>query len=379
VSQEDIRFLKGKPSVDMDKCSGCGRCAKNCNSSAISISSISINDSKPKKKAIIDHFMCRQCGKCVDVCKFHAIKRFQQEVQVGTWGLLDLNLSNQTWTKCDNTAPSIGTGRPAVTSVCKQCTLCQVVCPHGAFNQSSGGGKPEIDGTKCVNCKQCLTQCPNGAVQLSANGVEIPFEEPKTPQNMDKEELNFRFAFWLHELCNGCGKCSRTFYCDSFLDRRGLDWQPLMDIRNCTGCGLCVQTCPQGALQLFAPEHYAVLIGEDSNTLMEWHRRLTAHQIPHFVYTKSELEKVANLTGSEIYQLWKQAVKNDKCSEDNQSPVEECPVILINDEKKATLYSPCSKQNKVLAAGALDELLKHERMQAIMAEVHRRLANLRGE
>jgi ferredoxin len=53
-----------------------------------------------------------------------------------------------------------------------------------------------------------------------------------------------------------------------------------MDPRNCTGCGLCAQICPTGALQLFRPEHVAVLISRPG----ERTDLLKALQIPHLTY-----------------------------------------------------------------------------------------------
>lgn len=54
----------GKPSVDAEKCRGCGACVKICAHSAVTVS---------KKKASIDGRKCTGCGRCIGVCAFDAI------------------------------------------------------------------------------------------------------------------------------------------------------------------------------------------------------------------------------------------------------------------------------------------------------------------
>ncbi|HPS58620.1 MAG TPA: 4Fe-4S binding protein [Spirochaetota bacterium] len=52
--------------IDVDKCSGCGRCAAECPASAISMDTVS-------QKAVIDSGLCVQCGACISVCRTGAI------------------------------------------------------------------------------------------------------------------------------------------------------------------------------------------------------------------------------------------------------------------------------------------------------------------
>ena len=314
------------------------------------------------------------------------------KIQIGTWGLIDLNLSNLSLdSSCAKDAASDGNGRPIIENCTRCSTPCklQEVCNNGAIEYEPDG-RSKINPAKCKKCKLCMSACHN--VTLTTGLVKTDYEHPTKELNVEgfswggykvddshkpdeehvicktvnelcipdlenhrltcpncrvvkfcpngalgrdeQNKLTFvnksnctgclrctencwmnqnnctgltftnairttltehskaiqpRIAFWLHDLCNGCGKCSRTFYCDSFLDRRGLDGPPTMDTRNCTGCGLCVQTCPQGAIQMFEPKHYAILLSNDDDALMNWHHFLTAEQIPHLVYTKEHL------------------------------------------------------------------------------------------
>jgi len=52
--------------IDKQKCTGCGVCAKNCPTSAIT--------GEIKKPHIIDTSLCIKCGNCYDVCRFDAVK-----------------------------------------------------------------------------------------------------------------------------------------------------------------------------------------------------------------------------------------------------------------------------------------------------------------
>ena len=54
----------GKPHVDVEKCIGCGQCAKICAHSAITITD---------RKSHIDHNRCVGCGRCIGVCPKDAI------------------------------------------------------------------------------------------------------------------------------------------------------------------------------------------------------------------------------------------------------------------------------------------------------------------
>lgn len=280
VDSEGLRYCSPIV-VRADKCRKCGACNRpQCNKGAITV--------VPSETiATIDQNKCVACGKCIEKCKFGAIVR--RPVQIGTWALMDLNLGKKQLLSCANVPPSIGNGRPTVTR-CEKCEPCHVQCRHKAFVPSANGIAARIDGGKCVECKECLRMCPCGAITLGDNGTNTSGDAALCTSAILDKRINPRIAFCLHELCNGCGKCSRTFYCDTFMDRRGLDLPPMMDSRNCTGCGLCAQTCPRGAIQLFEPKHVAVLIGKDKEELTAWHRRLTAYEIPHLVYEAAEIE-----------------------------------------------------------------------------------------
>lgn len=90
-----------------------------------------------------------------------------------------------------------------------------------------------------------------------------------------------RICFFDRKNCSACGKCQKTYYCDSFLDRvNTVGLPPLMDTRNCTGCGLCVQVCDKGALHLYHPNEFIILISSSE----ERQELLQSLEIPFLPY-----------------------------------------------------------------------------------------------
>ena len=62
---------KPHPTIDPDKCKGCGKCRKNCPMEAIT--------GAPKKVHVIDPEKCINCGACVSNCPFGAIAAASEE------------------------------------------------------------------------------------------------------------------------------------------------------------------------------------------------------------------------------------------------------------------------------------------------------------
>ncbi len=60
-----LQHNDGTPEVDQDACRGCGRCAKECGSDAISYGA--------DHKAFINPAICKGCGRCIGACAFDAI------------------------------------------------------------------------------------------------------------------------------------------------------------------------------------------------------------------------------------------------------------------------------------------------------------------
>lgn len=243
------------------ECNGttCNQCVKDmCSEKAIRVVGRSL---------VVELEKCIKCGFCVDHCP----SRNFEEVDEDEASLVALRKPQREVT------PMV------LADKCRGCTLCtkpeKSGCPNDVLvmidaiaDDGSVKQRATVQNERranCTACGKCVEVCPCSAITL---------ESTATP------ELLPRICYLLHERCVGCGKCSRSFYCDTFLDRRGGDLHPLIDPRNCTGCGLCAQICPTGALQLFSPDHVAVLIsGPGERTEL-----LQAMQIPHLTYDPIE-------------------------------------------------------------------------------------------
>ncbi len=72
---EDVTV--GVPEVDMDKCTGCGRCGQLCQYSAI----VCLKD-----KPLVFEQLCHSCGGCMAICPENAIWEKQRKIGIAEFG-----------------------------------------------------------------------------------------------------------------------------------------------------------------------------------------------------------------------------------------------------------------------------------------------------
>jgi len=74
-SSEDVTV--GVPEVDMDKCTGCGKCGQLCQYSAI----VCLKD-----KPLVFEELCHSCGGCMAICPEEAIAEIQRKIGIAEFG-----------------------------------------------------------------------------------------------------------------------------------------------------------------------------------------------------------------------------------------------------------------------------------------------------
>ncbi|MFH2124591.1 MAG: 4Fe-4S binding protein [Pseudomonadota bacterium] len=217
-------------------------------------------------------------------------RRVINGIQIGTWALLATNLKETgklNWS--DAKGPSgptqpVGPYQLVVKECAKSCPECSIHehCPYDALAVKEKGQKVVVkDSEKCRYCTAwtCLANCRTKKLYREiihpADGIKS-----ESPTGSSEKAFLPRLSFLNVHRCQVCGRCSQTFYCDTFIDRANTNLPPLMDSRYCSGCGLCVQVCPSGALQLYPPENFLVLLSSSR----ERKEILDSLHIPHLQY-----------------------------------------------------------------------------------------------
>lgn len=251
-------------------------------------------------------------------------------IQIGTWALLSTDLhktGKQNWEdRKGPTGPAKPTGPyELVVDACKV-SCCQTIhksCPHDALEEKMKGQRVVIKNPeKCQYCteEKCVAECISKALyrRLRVPKTVIPRD---LSSNDSKKAFWPRFSFLNIHRCLACGQCSQTFYCDTFLDRIHTDLPPLMDSRYCNGCSLCVQVCPSGALQLYPPENFLVLLSASR----ERRELLDALHVPHLQYhPTSDLNRFPEWLKGELLS----AIKKSESDETLKNRLKEFKVQL---------------------------------------------------
>lgn len=270
------RFSLLKPVIDTDKCIDCKRCARNCKSSCIDVSTHTI-----------DYSRCVVCFDCIENCSKGAIKYTlrskasapaacskcnkeeapadpsRKNFLVGT-ALLAASVAKAQEMKVDGgyatiidkqapnrknplTPPGSWSARN-MAAHCTGCQLCVTACPTDVLRPSAdlrtfmqptmsyerGYCRPE--------CNKCSEVCPTGAI--------------KPITLAEKSSIRIGHAVWVRKNCIvvtddvDCGNCER--HCPSSAitmvpldkDNRRSRKIPTINKHRCIGCGACENLCP---------------------------------------------------------------------------------------------------------------------------------------
>ncbi len=215
--------------VDMELCTGCGICKKNC-----PFGFIEIIDNK-------SHGECSMCGVCQQICPSNA----KRDVT----GILEYNVKEKTFEDIERVPSPEKKGEVMKTSIfidrekCTNCGKCRMVCPSKAMILDAPEGVctdckhceeicptkaitlPNVSDKRCINCYKCVRECPVNAISM---------EDGKITINTGENEAHIRY-------CVNCNNCVDSCNYEALI-RKGIRIRYLSDV--CTDCNLCLMVCP---------------------------------------------------------------------------------------------------------------------------------------
>ncbi|MFA6812826.1 MAG: 4Fe-4S dicluster domain-containing protein [Bacteroidaceae bacterium] len=274
------RFSYFKPIINIEKCTGCGVCSRNCKASCI--------DTKSHK---IDYSRCVTCFDCIDQCKQGGMEyghrhfsvpqktavtsttstTSEEQVKNSRRKFLSLTALLVTTTvikakekKVDGglavivnkkmpkrSTPITPAGSLSARNFADHCTACQLcvsVCPNQVLRPSTDMKtfmQPEMSyerGYCRPECTKCSDVCPSDAIH------------PIT--RAEKSSIQIGHAVWIKENCViltdnvSCGNCAR--HCPTGAiqmvainaDNHDSKKIPVVNTAVCIGCGACEDLCP---------------------------------------------------------------------------------------------------------------------------------------
>jgi ferredoxin len=294
------RFSLFKPVIDVNRCNGCKKCARNCKAACIN----------PDEHRI-DYSRCVVCMDCIDICSQKAInftaKRIAvkhkvsaipdsqcalnidsgvsrrkfvslavfagissiadrlkaQQSPVAEGGLADL-VEKQPPVRTAALTPAGSHGARHFARHCTGCQLCVTVCPTQVLRPLEDGLLSFMQPTMSYErgycrheCTKCSEVCPTGAIHKITQA--------------EKSSIQIGHAVWNSERCvvntdkQPCDNCFR--HCptgaitmidkpDASEPQPAQPWGgapkklkiPVIDIEHCIGCGACEHLCPSNPL-----------------------------------------------------------------------------------------------------------------------------------
>jgi len=119
---------------------------------------------------------------------------------------------------------------------------CARACPFNAISMDERG-LPVIDLDACTGCEVCVSECPRGRLDLLRMG---PAEGSVVVRCASHDRPKARKGY-CSMCCISCKKCEKACPHDAI---HVVDLLAVVDYDKCTGCGVCVDVCPQECIDL---------------------------------------------------------------------------------------------------------------------------------
>ncbi|MDO4190356.1 MAG: 4Fe-4S dicluster domain-containing protein [Bacteroidales bacterium] len=266
------RFSLFRPTIDTEKCNGCGLCSKGCKASCIN-----------SQEHQIDYSRCVTCFDCVNTCHQGAIsytwRRKKQNSEkpvdngrrqmMAATAILATTATIEAQHKRvdgglaviedkkvpERKTPIVPAGAQSLkhfSQHCVACQLCITACPNNVLRPSTQLSRmmqPEMSyehGYCRPECTKCSEVCPAGAIVKIAKEV--------------KASTQIGHAVWVAQNClsaRGEAQCNNcAHHCPSGAitmvpvnanDENSL-LRPAIDTERCIGCGACENLCPSRPL-----------------------------------------------------------------------------------------------------------------------------------
>ena len=138
-------------------------------------------------------------------------------------------------------AMKIGGGLTACSYGCIGLGDCEAVCPYGAIQVCNGVAM--VDSNKCKACTLCVKACPRKLIAI------VPKKNQALVRcsNHDKGGVTRKLCT---AGCIGCKKCEKICEVGAV---KVENFCATVDPKLCTGCGKCVDQCPQHCIPFFDP------------------------------------------------------------------------------------------------------------------------------